>query len=263
MGSRLKRAGMTALFGAFTLIGLAMALFGQGSDRLMGVATALFFGVGGAAWFVITAPPGRVPGFRPGRVGRFGSIRSAFVVDYARGSAVIGGVALLAMAAATVLLFIVSLGDGAGIVERALFLGAGVLFAAFGIFGLMTARVGSRLALTRDGVHLLSAAGEVFVPWDAITEIGEVSVHDNPFLALRVRSPDDIRMGQLQRLAHSVQRSMMGVDVTVPLRPLLVEPAELTTALERYVTVPEARVAVGSAEELATIRQTGPYPERT
>ena len=97
-----------------------------------------------------------------------------------------------------------------------------------------------------------------FVPWDAIGGIGEIAVHGNPFLAIQVGDPAAIEMGQLQRLAQRANRGLLGIDLSVPLRTLDVDPAELGAAVARYLEHPELRSRIGGADELAAVREAAP-----
>jgi hypothetical protein len=52
---------LATLFAGFTAIGVWMAVTGEGSDRVMGVVCAVFFGGGGLLFFLIDASRRRAP----------------------------------------------------------------------------------------------------------------------------------------------------------------------------------------------------------
>jgi hypothetical protein len=259
--ARLKRIGTIALFSAFTVVGVAMAVFGSEEQRIVGAATALFFGGGGLGWAYMTRRRRKpLPGFRLGRVRHRGQDLSGFVVDHDPTTALVSGLTCLALALGCALL----LASGAGGEEEAarrwaLGIGGVALFGGVGIFALVRAHRGSQLVLSRLGLHTISPAGRIFVPWRAVGGVGETAVHGNRFLTVSVTEPAAMEMGTPQRLIHAAERSM-GHDLSFAVRAITVEPGELATAIERYRTEPEARTAIGSERELDVIRSMAPPP---
>src|SRR4051794_22579415 len=47
VGEQMRIVFARVVFGVFVVLGVLMAVFGRGSDRIVGVSTVLFFGVGG------------------------------------------------------------------------------------------------------------------------------------------------------------------------------------------------------------------------
>jgi len=241
-----------------------MTAFGTGSDRLLGVVLLLFFGGGGTMWYLITRPRAKpVPGLQLGTVSHSGNRQPAFIARSDRGLMLAAALGGLAMGVGALLM--VLLPDGAGRlgdVERVLLGVSGAFFVGIGFFALFKTSNSSDLALTRDGLRATGPAGW-FVRWDAIVGTGEIAVYDHPFLAINVTDSSAIDMGRLQRLVHWSQRSMMGLDLSFPLRMLAVEPAELHAAIGRYMEHPELRGRIGLPDELATIRETATREDAT
>ena len=145
-----------------------MALIGEGDERIVGSAVALFFGAGGLMWYLITRPRSRpLPGLRVATVTYRGRSQMAFVADYDRGLVLVASAGLLTMAAASAVFIVVpSLGGSADELGTLLVgLGCVALFGGIGLFGLLRARTGSQLGLTRDGLLATSPAGPTFAPW--------------------------------------------------------------------------------------------------
>ena len=254
--SRLKRAGLIAIFVLFTLAGVALIVFGDGSDRLLGVVALLVFGGGGATWFFVSQPRRRLSGLQVGSVARMGSRQAAFVARADRRVVIVAGLGAMAMGIGTLLVLVLpDEGGGLNKVERILLAAGGLLFVGIAMVGLWRAANRSDLALTRDGL-MSTGPGGWFIRWDAIVSTGEMEVYDNPFLAINVTDPSAIEMGRFQRLVHWSQRSMMGLDLSFPLRMLAVDPAELHAAIGRYLEHPELRGRIGRADELAAVRSS-------
>lgn len=258
--SRLKRLGLIVVWLVFTAIGLSMALAGVSGDRLAGWAITVFCGAGGLMWFLLTRPRSRPPaGIRTAMVTHHGNSQMAFVIDYDRRRVLIASGGLLAFAAGAAAFIIPpSLGSRGEVGTLLMGIACVALFGGIGIFGLLRAGTGSRLALTRDGLLATGPAGATFAPWDAIAEVGEVEMYHNRFLAIRASDPSRIEMGRLQGLSGRAQRSMTGADLTFPFSSLAVEPADLTSAIARYRGRSELRVRIGSADELAALRTAVP-----
>lgn len=247
---RFKRFGFMALFVAFTLIGLAIAAFGETHDRPVGAAVALFFGGAGAMWYVVSRKRARAPtGFRIGTVTLRGGVQPAFIAQYSRGRLLAVATGALAMAGgAAVLAFF---GDGDP-VEHLLLGGAALGIGVVGVAILLRAR-GGYVALTRSSLIASNLEGRTAVDWDSITAYGELVMHDNPMLAIRVADPSLIRTGRVSRFLHRFDRSLTGADVTLPLRLLDVTPTALYGAIIRYVDQPDARGRIGTEAELADL----------
>ena len=247
-----KRAGLIVLFVLFTIGGLAIAVFGEGSDRLLGLATVLIFGGGGAALWFMNRPNRRLHGLQAGTIPAPGGREPVFI---ARSDPVVLRVAALgciAMGAGT-LMFAVPGGSDADVVERLLLGAGGVFLVGIGLFSAYRSANSPKLVLARSGIRATGPAGW-FVPWEAVAGIGELVVHENPFLAIRVTDPAAIEMSGAQQLLHAAERSIMGTDLSFPLRTLTVDPAELNAAIERYLEQPEERAGIGRPDELALVR---------
>jgi hypothetical protein len=202
-------------------------------------------------WFLITSPRrGPLPGFRIGSESSGGGHVPSFIADYDARRLLIAGLGLVAMAVASAIMAVSGPGDA---VERVILVGCALLFGVLGLVTIVRWRAGHRIALTRHGVTATTPFGHIEVHWDDIVRVGEVELHANRFLAITVADPSRVRMRPHLRMAHWLQRSMMGVDLTFPLTTLLVSQEELTAALERYSTDPDARGRIGSSAELADL----------
>ncbi|HEX2194394.1 MAG TPA: hypothetical protein VHK63_05490, partial [Candidatus Limnocylindria bacterium] len=182
MWERLKRIGMVALFGLFTLAGAAITLFGQGTDRLLGIAVLLMFGGGGLGWFIVTSrPPGGGQRLRIGTVATFGRYEAGFIADYDAARQMVGGGVAVLMAGAFALMAFIPGDEGEPLLHPLLGVGGALLFAAVGGYGLLNARRGSRLVFTPRGVTAFSSAGPIATPWTNVTRLGYLEVHGSPF----------------------------------------------------------------------------------
>lgn len=244
-----KRLGKIALLVVFTALGFAMLFVPE--NRALGIVTVLFFGGGGLMWFLITRPRrGPLPGFRIRSDPTAEGSLPAFIADYDRRRLLVSGFGLVAMAVASGIMAVSGPVDA---VERVLLLGIAVFFAVLGVIMIVRWRAGNRIALTSRGLGVKTPFGRIEVGWEDIVHIGDVELHANRFLAITVADPSRVRMRPHLRMAHWLQRSMMGVDLTFPLTALLVREEELTAALGRYRTDREARSRIGSAAELADL----------
>jgi hypothetical protein len=225
--SGVKRTGMTAGFVLATIIGGGLVIFGTGGDQLFGLAVGLMFGGGGLAWWMVNRPRDRpMPGFQIGAVSDLGGRDVAFVARSDRKVLIAGVVGCLAFGGGMLLVALAP--DDAGRlddIEAVIFIVGGLFMIGVGLFGLVRAANKSHFALTRRGLHATGPAGW-FVPWDAIAGLDEIAVHGNPFLGIRVGDPRAIEIGRFQRIANVLQRSTMGVDLSMPIRTLTVDPGE-------------------------------------
>ena len=246
---------MAAGFLLATVIGGGLAIFGTAGDRIVGLAVALMFGGGGLAWWMVNRPRDRpMPGFQIGAVASAGGREVAFVARSDRGVLIAGVVGCLAFGAGMLLVALAPGGDGRlDGTEAVIFVVGGLFMIGVGLFGLMRIANNSHFALTRRGLHATGPAGW-FLPWDAIVGLGDIAVHGNPFLGIRVSDSGAIQMSRFQRIAHRLQRSAMGIDLSIPIRTLTVDPAELAGAIARYREHAEYRSRIGLADELAVIR---------
>jgi hypothetical protein len=257
----LKRTGLGAIFVLFSIGGLALAVFGAADDRFLGLALLLFFGGGGATWWLMTRPRRRLEGLQVGTVGVAGGREPAFIARTDPRVLRVAGMGAIAMGAGALVLAVpagLELSD----VERVLFAAGGVFFVGIGLFSLYRSANSPNLALTRRGVRATGPAGW-FIPWDAIVGVGEIAVHDNPFLGIRVNDPAVVEMSRLPRVAQTAERSIMGTDVSFPLRTLTVDSAELGTAIGRYLEHPAERARIGRLDELTVIREAIPTEPAT
>lgn len=248
----MKRYGMALVLVLVTIIGGGLAIFGTGGDRVLGVSVALMFGGGGLAWWMVNRPrQAAMPGFQVGAVTTVDGREVAFVAHSDRKVLIAGVVGCLAFAGGMLL---IGLGparpDGT---EGVLLVAGGLFMIGVGLFGLMRIAASSHLALTRRGLHATGPGGW-FVPWDAIAWVGDIAVHGNPFVAVRLTDPRSVEVGRSQRIVRWLQRSVMGVDLSIPIRTLTVDPAELFGAIARYREHPEHRGRIGTTDELAAIR---------
>lgn len=254
MGPVVKRIAMTAAFLLATAIGVGLAVFGTAGERVVGLAVALMFGGGGLAWWIMNRRDRPMPGFQIGQVTTPGGRQVAFVARSDRTVLVAGVLGCLAFGGG-MLLFALAPGDAADMdgMEAAIMVGGGILMVGVGLFGLMRLAHNSHFALTRDGLQAVGPGGWV-VPWDSIVGLDELTVHGNPFLGIRVGDPDAIHMSRFQRITRLVQRSALGVDLSIPVRTLMVDAAEFSGAVVRYREHPEHRSRIGRTDELELIR---------
>jgi hypothetical protein len=252
MWAKLKRIGMTVLFATFTLLGAGIAVFGDGPNRLLGLAVVLFMGGGGVAWFVVTAGRPRTD-LRIGTVSAFDRYETGFIADYDSRRQLVGSAGALAMGTAAALFGFVPDGEGSTVVHPLLGAGLGALMGGIGLLGIMKAGRGSQVVLLPRGVAAISAPGPIFVPWNTIAAIGEMEVRGSPFLVIQVTDSTAVEMSRLQRLMHVLQRSLMNVDLSFPLLAMRTDPHQLRAALERYLEHPELRSSIGTAAELAAV----------
>ena len=257
MWARLRRIGMTALFATFSLLGAGIAVFGDGPNRLLGLAVVLFMGGGGVAWFVVTAGRPRTD-LRIGTVSALDRYETGFIADYDARRQLVGSAGALAMGAAAALFGFVPDGEGSTVVHPLLGAGLAALMGGIGLLGIMKAGRGSQLVLLPRGVAAISAPGPIFVPWKAIAATGEMEVRGSPFLVIQVTDSTAVEMSRLQRLMHVLQRSLMNVDLSFPLLAMRTDPQQLRAALERYLEHPELRSSIGTASELASVVRDSP-----
>ena len=257
MLAKLKRIGMTTLFAIFTLLGAGIAVFGEGPNRLLGVAVILFMGGGGLGWFVVTAARPRTD-LRIGTVNAFDRYETGFIADYDSRRQLVGSAAALTMGVAAALFGFVPDGEGSTVVHPLLGAGLAALMGGIGLLGIVKAGRGSQLILLPRGVAVISPPGPIFVPWTAIASIGEMEVRGSPFLVIQVTDPTAVEMSRLQRLMHVLQRSLMNVDLSFPLLAMRTDPQQLRAALERYHERPDLRAAIGTPAELDAVLGDSP-----
>ena len=257
MWRKLKRIGMTVLFATFSLLGAGIAVFGDGPNRLLGLAVVLFMGGGGVAWFVVTAGRPRTD-LHIGTVSALDRYETGFIADYDSRRQLVGSAGALAMGAAAALFGFAPDGEGSTVVHPLLGAGLAALMGGIGLLGIMKAGRGSQLVLLPSGVAAISAQGPIFVPWVAIASIGEMEVRGSPFLVIQVTDPTAVEMSRVLRLMHVLQRSLMNVDMSFPLLPLRTDPQQLRAALERYFEHPELRSSIGTPAELASVVRDSP-----
>lgn len=246
---------MSAGFVLAAVIGAVIAIAGSSGDRIVGLAIVLMFGGGGLAWWMVNRRRARaMQGFQVGQVATAGGSEAAFVARSDR-TVLISGVAGSAAFGVGMLLVALAPGDAADLdgLEFVLMVVGGLFLIGVALFGLMRLANNSQFALTRRGLHAVGPGGW-FVPWDAIAGIAEVAVHGNPFLGVRVSDPEAVRMHRLLGIGRWLQRSAMGVDLSIPIRTLMVDPGEFAGAIARYRQHPEYRGRIGRADELELLR---------
>ena len=255
---RLKRGALIVFSVLFSAMGVVMLLVGDAGQRVGGLVLVLFFGVTGTAWYVSTRPNRRpARGFQVASVVHAGGLQPAFVVRQLRGRMLAGGVAALGIGLACLLVAAGAMGEP-DLATRVVVVACGAFLCVIGVVILVRARRGGRLALTRAGVSWIGPIGSAELEWDAIASVGTVAVHETEFLAVRVRHPSRIEVGGPQRALQDLERSMVGSDLNIPLRGIDVEPAELFAAFDRYRADREARGRIGTAAELASLKQLAP-----
>lgn len=263
MVSRLKRIGLIALLLSITAIGLLMVMSGAEGAQLTGWALLLFCAGGGLIGFTVYGPLARQRnGFRNTFVTHRGQPHPAFVADYDRRRMLLGSAGLLGFAIAGVFIAASALGPPTQLEPLLVGLACMGLFGGLGVFGLLRARTGSQLALTRDGLLATGPVGPIFIEWDAMSSVDEIEMHHNRFLAVRADHSSRVESGPVQAISATLQRSLIGADLTFPLAALTVESSQLRAAMARYLNEPELRARIGADTELAALAVVANAGER-
>lgn len=245
---------MVLIFVFFTIVGVAMVIWGEGVDRVVGVVALLMFGLGGVGWFAGQRRRADVA-VRVGDIVHHGHPARALIVParlakwlpLTLGSVGLGaGCLLLGVFAAELTeagvspLFLRLIGFGGGALF--LFVGAGSLAGTSG--------GPPKLALLPDGVVMTAGFGRSFVSWDLVTDVGvyELGVPggNQRFVGLRVTDPSRIEIPRWLRGLGRANRGMSGWDLTYPeslfdltadqlaqLLAMLLEQSSLRRAAER------------------------------
>jgi hypothetical protein len=174
---RAKRVLVGLSCAAFTLFGLLIAIYEPG-DRLGGLFVVLFFGSGLLVSLLPAFARTRGPDRRVAVVAHDGLLCAALVVRVSVGNARVGGIAAAGWAAGGVILW---MARSSTTPLRLLGLVCALLFGGVAIVvGLQQLRGRAFVALLPEGVLGRSAAGDSFVPWDAIEAVGVVRMSDTP-----------------------------------------------------------------------------------
>jgi hypothetical protein len=252
--SLVKQVFMAIATIVFTSVGLIMLVAGEGADRMWGLITALFFGVGGTVWFVL---PRLTRSAREGvhtDVIRFrGSTRPALVFRLSKAKR---RIALVGTSAFTVvgILFVLNATALAesGQDNPAWLLLIGLL--CIGVFGFLTVlgaasefSSGASVALIPEGI-VSGGAVTSFLPWEAVEEVTMIDVRGTPMVGVVARDPTAVETSALGRILALVGRKTTGVDLAFA--GLAAPLGVLADALRRYHHHPEEREHIGGAESV-------------
>ena len=266
---------LVLISGLLSVGGLALALTGQGADRGVGAATALFF-----LACLLTAPL-----FAPGR--RHGTLRletlkvggrdeRGILVPYSglRMAMVLGATACLALAMLGFVVFADAFADDPGASPWPLRLVGVVGVVFFGVGGFMVARRRWgrrwRVLLTPTAVVIALGGARTVVPWTAIQQVRATEVTtaawgariSEPLIGIDLSDPQAIQTGPLERLLLPLNRRL-AADITLPIRTLDIDPPLLYEALRYYHQHPQARAELATQDGLARLQHgqlTSPRP---
>jgi hypothetical protein len=252
-----KRRFAPALASALlTVIGLLMAIFGEGSDRAWGFVTVLMFGVGGGAWVAGEwfTPPAQRP--HNGVVALpSGAVVPALVFPLREGKVRASVISIAAFFSASVALAVFTEAFGEPPEVRLFWI------ACAGLLGLTLAAVIRRrdqrdylLALTRGGIVSRLPAEARFVPWPAVRAATVVERLGQRYLALDLNRSAQVEQEGGFPGDELGNRLMTGRDWSFPLGSLPMEPAELLVVIRTYLDDPGRRSELGSTSALAALK---------
>ncbi|MDQ3448893.1 MAG: hypothetical protein M3432_06930 [Chloroflexota bacterium] len=250
------RRFLSGVFLLFTLAGVAMLVTGDASDRVVGLVVLLMFGGGGSAWVVgeyVSKPAApvhegdvRLPSGASSR-GLIFPIRTGKIL------AAIVAVAFFGLASAVAAVYPEALG-WRGEAFRWLFAAVAIVAAIVVVTTLPKVRgPGPIIALLPSGILHRTYGTLTYVPWWAVRALVPLEFHAQPFLAIDVRAPEAVERQGGPRLLGSLERSVTGRDVTIPLAGLSVSPE---TVMDLAISHLERRPA-----DRASLDASGPPGE--
>lgn len=226
----------------FTLSGLLVIR----SDFKVGVTTLVFFGACLAVAVRII--------LRKRRLRRQSTLTATVVggepIRPSRGRAVALGLGLLVVGV-TLAVFQPK--------EDRIFLGCALLTALAGGVVLVAAATGrlskSYFQFEPEGIVFGYAKGKATVPWSAITKVARGEIHSNPAVFLwvlhdAVSAEPASYLGKVRKQMASCS-SWMGADFVIMSSMYGIDAPVLVAALDRYVTLPEARLELQAPHKLS------------
>jgi hypothetical protein len=244
---------LAIVFIFFSVFGAAQLLFGQGTDRIWGAISLLFFGAGGIA---VYAPKGKKTGGAvASTVVHGGQVLPALVFELDPRRHRIRTVASLAfgMSGGIMAAFAGEMGEAGTRYSPAWLRIVGIMLLVFaggaGLMGLRSWGSISRLALLRDGLLSDVASTSTFVPWDAIASVGVFSMHGNEMLCMQVNDRRRIEAGRVTKALVPVSAWLSPADLSHQLDAFIAEPEVVVATVLRYFEHPEERDRLGSGEE--------------
>jgi hypothetical protein len=251
--------GQRLLFGLLVVpvlvVAMALVLVGLTSGPrdigafLVLIALLLFFG--GAA--VMFRPRRRILDFDLARLPVDGAATEAFLARFDPVARAAAPAAVAGMAVVGVCMLIEADVPAAVWGPVAVFVGLAVI----GVPVLLTTDWRSYVAMVPQGLYVPGVRRPTFVPWAAIQDSAQLRVPHRggaePFVVVAVSTPDAISTSVAGRLLHAINRGF-GADLYFPSRMLATEPRLLLHALDLYRSSPERRPLIGTADELARLR---------
>jgi hypothetical protein len=227
------RKGPLAACAVFVALGIVLIATGE---RVVGLMSVLFFGLGGLALLLPLMPrsDGAV------RIIDVGGER-AFLFPYGRARRLVVIVAAIGLTAASVLLLIL----GNAIIGT---IGV-VVFGGLTVYAALTWGRAHGLALTPTRVALRGAGGGE-LPWEAVAAVGFLEYARTRQIGIDATDPALVRRSRLGRL----NASLLPVALLVPVDHLATPPEQTLATLVAYLEEPRRRAAIGTEAELARLR---------
>ena len=172
----------------------------------------------------------------------------AIVLPYQRSRLLLMAVLSVAMGLLGLLMLLV--GDGGGRLIGALalvFFGGGAA-----VLATMAAQPGM-IAFTRHGLSGESRWARAFVPWSAVTGVGESWIGTNRMVVVDVDDPTHVVTSRGIGWLKGLNARAGLPDLAFPTNLLGSSTPVLVTAVKRYATDPEARGRIGTAKDLAAL----------
>jgi hypothetical protein len=119
--------------------------------------------------------------------------------------------------------------------------------------------------LTPSAVVFDQGRDQTVVPWDAVDEIRATEVTTyargfairEPYIGIVVGDREAVRTGRVTRALMGVNRALAG-DISLPVRPLAVDPVLVYATLRRYHLDPRARAELGTEAALQALHSVRP-----
>lgn len=236
----------------FSLFGAAQVVAGRGADRIWGLFSLLFFGLGGAA---VYAPKAKSSGgIGTGDVSHRGRYQLALVIEIDRRRHRVRTIASIGMGIAGGL--VASYADvmtepGSRYSPGSLRVVGLMLLIFAGGGGLLALRKWTsvpRLILLSDGVLMEVGATSTYVPWSAIESVGVFSMRGNDMLGIRVGDRSQVEAGRVARALLPVSRFLSPADLSQALDAFVAEPEVVVSTIDHYFSRPEERELLASGE---------------